>query len=65
MLNRGLSVNVFGKTYAVVVEKYEDGWYVAEVPALEACATQAKTLDELIKRTREVIELCLEEKDVL
>jgi hypothetical protein len=31
-------------------------------PALRGCHTQAKSLDTLIKRTREVIELCLEDE---
>jgi predicted RNase H-like HicB family nuclease len=36
------------------------GYFVATVPGLAGCHTQAKTLDALMKRTREVIELCLE-----
>ncbi len=50
------------RAFTVIIEKDEDGWYVAEVPELEGCATQAKTLDELMKRVKEVIELCLEEQ---
>jgi predicted RNase H-like HicB family nuclease len=46
--------------FHVVVEKDEDGWYVASVPALRGCHTQAKSLDALMKRIREAIELCLE-----
>lgn len=45
--------------FAVVTERDEDGFYVATVPALQGCHTQAKNLDTLMKRTREVIELCL------
>jgi predicted RNase H-like HicB family nuclease len=33
---------------------------LASVPALPGCHTQAKSLDELNRRTREAIELCLE-----
>ncbi|MEO7794846.1 MAG: type II toxin-antitoxin system HicB family antitoxin [Thermoanaerobaculia bacterium] len=47
--------------FDVVVEKDEDGWYVASVPALPGCHTQAKSLDDLHERIREAIELCLEE----
>jgi len=43
----------------VVIERDEDGCYVATVPGLSGCHTQAKTLDTLMKRAREVIELCL------
>ena len=52
------------KTYDVIIEKDVDGLYVANVPELPGCHTQAKSLDELMKRTKEVIELYLEvEKD--
>lgn len=53
------------RSFTVLIEKYEDGWYIAEVPELESCATQAKTLDELMKRLVEVIELCAEENPKL
>lgn len=42
------------------VEKDADGFFVASVPALPGCHTQARSLDELMKRVREAIELCLE-----
>ncbi len=50
------------RTFTVVIEKDRDGWLVADVPELDACHTQAKTMDELLRRTKEVIELCLEEQ---
>ena len=37
-----------------------DGFYIASVPALPGCHTQARSLDELMARIREAIELCLE-----
>jgi len=46
--------------FAVVVEKDEDGDYVASVPELPGCHTQAKTLDELMRRIREATEVYLE-----
>ena len=42
----------------VLIEKDEDGFYVASVPALKSCYTQAKTLEELYPRIKEVVELC-------
>jgi predicted RNase H-like HicB family nuclease len=48
------------RKFTVLIEKDEDGYYVASVPALRGCHTQAKNLDILMKRVREVIELCLE-----
>ncbi|MCR4369080.1 MAG: type II toxin-antitoxin system HicB family antitoxin [archaeon] len=50
------------RPFTVVIEKGGDGWLVADVPELEACHTQAKTMDELLERIKEVIELCLEEQ---
>ncbi|NCO66005.1 type II toxin-antitoxin system HicB family antitoxin [Candidatus Aquicultor secundus] len=49
-------------TFTVLIEQDEDGYYVATVPALKSCYTQAKTLEELYPRIKEVIELCLEEE---
>jgi len=46
--------------FNVIIERDRDGFYVAEVPALKGCYTQAKSLDELMIRIKEVIELCLE-----
>ena len=47
------------KTYNIIVEQDEDGWFISEVVGLPGCHTQAKTLDELMKRTKEAISLCL------
>jgi predicted RNase H-like HicB family nuclease len=49
-------------TLTVLIEQDEDGMYLASVPALKSCYTQAKTVEELYPRVREVIELCLEEE---
>ena len=49
--------------FTVLIEKDEDGFYVATVPTLKSCYTQAKTMQELMPRVREVIELCLEEEE--
>jgi predicted RNase H-like HicB family nuclease len=51
------------REFTVVIERDEAGYYVASVPALRGCHTQAKTLDTLMKRVREVIELCIEHGD--
>ena len=51
------------KDFNVIIEKDEHGFYIASVPALKGCHTQAKSLDTLIERTEEIIELCLEEID--
>ncbi len=50
------------RDFNVIIEEDEDGILVASVPELRGCHTQAKTLDELMVRIREAIELCLEEE---
>jgi predicted RNase H-like HicB family nuclease len=54
------SVLVTCLKFAVLVEKDESGYFVASVPELPGCHTQAKTLDELNKRIKEAIEAYLE-----
>jgi predicted RNase H-like HicB family nuclease len=51
------------REFNVIIEKDSAGYYVATVPALRGCHTQAKSLDTLMKRVREAIELCLEVED--
>ena len=54
------------RKFSILVERDEDGYYVASVPELRGCHTQAKSLDTLMKRVREAIDLCLEvEGDLL
>ena len=48
-----------------MVEKDEDGYFVATVPTLPGCHTQARSMDDLLERVKEAIEAYLEaEKDV-
>lgn len=51
------------KEYNVIIEKDAEGYFVASVPSLRGCHTQAKSLDELMTRITEAIELCLEDID--
>ena len=48
--------------FDVLVERDADGYYVASVPSLPGCHTQARSLDMLMERVREAIALCLEER---
>jgi predicted RNase H-like HicB family nuclease len=48
--------------FSVLIEQDEDGYFVATVPALKSCYTQAKKLEDLYPRIKEVIELCLREE---
>ena len=46
--------------FNVIIEKDEDGWYVATVPEIQGCYTQEKTIPQLLERVKEAIEVCLE-----
>lgn len=46
--------------FNVLIERDTEGYYVASVPMLQGCHTQAKSLDTLMTRIQEAIELCLE-----
>jgi predicted RNase H-like HicB family nuclease len=46
--------------FTVVIEQDEDGIYVAEVPEIDGCYTQGKTIPEVLERIEEAIEVCLE-----
>jgi predicted RNase H-like HicB family nuclease len=48
------------REFSVLIERDAEGFFVASVPALRGCHTQAKSLDKLMERVREAIELCLE-----
>ncbi len=48
--------------FNVIVEQGEDGYLISDVVELPGCHTQAKTYDELIKRTKEAISLYLSVK---
>lgn len=48
------------REFSVLIERDADGFYIASVPALRGCHTQARSLDQLMLRIRETIELCLE-----
>lgn len=48
------------REFSVVIERDSEGFYVASVPALPGCHTQARSMDKLLERIKEAIELCLE-----
>jgi len=49
------------REFDIVIEKDTEGYFVASVPSLPGCHTQAKSLDKLQLRISEAIHLCLEE----
>lgn len=44
----------------VIVEKGEDGYFVAHVPALKSCWSQGRTREEALENIKEAIDLYLE-----
>ena len=48
------------RQFDVVIERDEEGLYVASVPQLPGCHTDATSLDDLMVDIREAIQLCLE-----
>ena len=46
--------------FNVFIEQDEDGVYVTKVPEIKECYTQEKTLQEVLERIKEAIEVCLE-----
>lgn len=49
--------------FQVLIEQDEDGFFVADVPALQGCHTQGHTFEEAIENIKEVIEICLDEME--
>ena len=49
--------------FKVIVQQDEDGWFVANAPAIPGCHTQGKTYEEAVKNIEEAIDLCLEEAE--
>jgi len=48
------------REFSVIIERDAEGYYVGTVPALRGCHSQANSLDELMTRVREAVEVCLE-----
>jgi predicted RNase H-like HicB family nuclease len=58
---------IMTKKYTVLIEKDEEGWLISEVMELPGCHTQAKTMDQLLERTKEAIRAYIgttKEKDI-
>ena len=43
----------------IIIHDAEEGGYWAEVPAIEGCATQGETFEELLENIYEAVEGCL------
>jgi predicted RNase H-like HicB family nuclease len=47
-------------SFTVLIEKDEDGGYIATVPELKGCHTQGETIAEIMANIDEAVKLCLE-----
>jgi predicted RNase H-like HicB family nuclease len=43
----------------VIIHPSEEGGFWAEVPAIQGCATQGETMEELLTNLYEAVEACL------
>lgn len=48
------------REYNIIIEQDSEGYYIGSVPELKGCHSQAKSIDQLMVRMEEVIELCEE-----
>lgn len=48
------------RQFKIIIERDEDGYYVASVPALPGCHSQGKTFGELMDNVKDAIKLCLD-----
>ena len=62
-MNKTLLSKIKDSRFPLVVEKDEDGFYVVECILFRGCYSQGKTLDKALENIKEVIQLCLEEKE--
>ncbi len=47
-------------TFAITINRDEDGVWIAECPSIPGCVSQGQTRDKAVENVREAIRLCLE-----
>ena len=62
-MDKNLLSKIKNNYFPLVVEKDEDGFYVVECTLFKGCYSQGETLDKALKNIKEVIKLCLKEKE--
>ena len=48
------------RNFTVLIEQDEDGIYLAKVPDISGCYTQGKSVQQVMERIKEAIQVCLE-----
>lgn len=51
--------------YTVIIERDEDGVYIASCPALQGCYTQGETYEEVLENLKEAIRLHIEARQAV
>ncbi len=46
--------------FTVLIERDEEGMYIAKVPDIHGCYTQGKTIAQVLDRIKEAIDVCIE-----
>ena len=66
-MHKTLYAHQFSPTmkYPIVLYNGEDGWIIAECPAIPGCFTQGETRAEALENIREVIALTIEVRQEL
>ncbi len=62
-INNRRSLLHMKRKFNLIIEKDQDGWYISEVIELPGCHTQAKSMDELMERTKEAVRAYLEDDE--
>jgi len=58
-------ITIIMEEFNIVIERGEDEYYIGSVVELPGCHSQAKSIDKLMERMKEAIELYLEvERDI-
>lgn len=59
VLHRKISEDTFSMKLKVIIHPAEEGGFWAEAPAIQGCATQGDTIEELLTNLYEAVEACL------
>jgi predicted RNase H-like HicB family nuclease len=67
-IKTNISVVSMKYSFTIVIEQDEDGIYIAKVPDIPGCYTQGRTVEQVMERIKEAIQVCIEaeeDKDIL
>lgn len=50
-------------TYTVLMDRDEDGWWIASVEGVSGCHTQGRSIAQALRRAREVLAACVDDHE--